>query len=278
MSNISWRRVRAIARRDIASILRNKGILLPLIMAPTVILVVLPTLLVTGGGALGAGAPEAAIQAAPTGLEAVATAESAEAATGLTGAAAWPAFVLGVFIAPLYMLIPLMVATVIAADSFAGELDRGTLEALLNTPTSDRELFLGKFLSAWLPAMVVSIGGFVVYAVLANVLAWPAIGRVFFPTPEWWVLALAATPALGALALGAMVIVSSRVTSVQSAQQFGSLVVLPVIALLIAQVTGGVSFNLRSVSVMAVGVWIAALVLLRVSVARFNRNRLAERL
>jgi ABC-2 type transport system permease protein len=91
-------------------------------------------------------------------------------------------FVLEVFIAPLYLLVPLVVATVIAADSFAGERERGTLEALLHTPTTDRELLTGKFLAAWLPAVTVAWAGFAVYSVLANVLMWPARERIFFPS------------------------------------------------------------------------------------------------
>lgn len=271
-------RILAVTRRDIATVLRNSGIRAPLLVAPTVILVILPVLLVAGGDVLATSATGQIAQSAPAGLTEQFTPAVAESVTGFTGAAAWPAFVLQVFIAPLYLLIPLMVSTVIAADSFAGERDRGTLEALLHTPTSDRELFIGKFLSAFIPAMVVSLGGLAVYSVMANLLAWPYIGRIFFPTIEWWVLALLVTPALAALALGIMVIVSSRVQSVQAAHQFGSLVVLPVIVLLIAQVSGALLFDLKLVTILAVLIWILALLMLRLAASTFNRDRLAARL
>ena len=62
------------------------------------------------------------------------------------------------FFAPFYLILPLMVASVIAADSFAGEKERKTLEALLYTPTTDGELFLAKMLSAWTPAVAVAWG------------------------------------------------------------------------------------------------------------------------
>lgn len=275
---ISRGRVLAVARRDLASILRNRGIVLPLVLAPTLILVVLPILLVGGGSVLFSSQAAEVGQGAATQLGNQIGVEQGFTGTGFTGAAAWPAFVLLVFVAPLYLLVPLMVATVIAADSFAGELDRGTLEALLNTPTTDRELFVGKFLSAWGPAVVVSWGGFVVYAVLANVLGWPTIGQVFFPTLTWAVLAVLISPALAALALGVMVLVSSRVNSVQAAHQFGSLVVLPVIVLLVAQVSGALTFDLPFVLAMAAGLWLAALLALRLAANVFDRNRLAERL
>ena len=36
--------------------------------------------------------------------------------------------------APMYLIVPMMVSAVIAADSFVGERERKTLEALLHTP------------------------------------------------------------------------------------------------------------------------------------------------
>lgn len=273
----SWTRIRAVARRDLASTIRNRGILVPLLMAPTIILVVLPLLLVAGGGLL-AESTVGQLSQTPgaAGLASRFTPATAEAMTGYSGEAAWATFILQVFIAPLYLLIPLMVATVIAADSFAGERDRRTLEALLHTPTSDRELFIAKVLAAWGPAMVVSLAGFAIYSVLANLLAWPVTGEIFFPTPEWWLLALVVTPATAALGLGIMVLVSSRVQSLQAAHQFGSLVVLPVILLLIGQVTGALLFSPRFVAGLGLVIWTLALVLLGLALHDFNRNRLAE--
>lgn len=269
-----------MTRRDLASTLRNKGIRVPLLVAPAVILVVLPVLLVTGGEILTASAT-GQLASSATGANSLGqsfTPDAAEAITGFTGPAAWPAFILQVFIAPLYLLVPLMVSTVIAADSFAGERDRGTLEPLLHTPTTDGELFTAKFLSAWVPAMVVSLGGFVVYVVVANGVAWPVVGRIFFPTPAWWLLALVVTPALAGLALGIMVLVSSRVQSVQAAHQFGSLVVLPVILLLIGQITGALLFSVPFVAGLGLVIWIAALLALYMASRDFNRDRLSERL
>lgn len=267
----------AITRKDLATIQRNRGIRIPLVAAPVVILVVLPVLLVTGGDVL-AGSTGSFVDGGAGVLTDRFTSEVAESTTGILGEGRWAAFVLEVFLAPLYLLIPLMVATVIAADSFAGERERGTLEALLHTPTTDRELFTAKFLAAWIPAVAVSLGGFVVYCLVANLVAWPQIGRVFFPNLTWLLLALFVTPAIGALGLGIMVIVSSRVESLQAAHQFGSLVVLPIILLLIAQISGALLLDTTAVAIMGVLVWTCALVVLRLAAVRFTRERLALRL
>ncbi|TVR18660.1 MAG: hypothetical protein EA387_14400 [Nitriliruptor sp.] len=190
----------------------------------------------------------------------------------------WAVFILEVFLAPLYLLVPLVVATVIAADSFAGERERGTLEALLHTPTRDRELMLAKFLAAWLPAITVAWAGFLVYSVLANVLAWPSVGRVFFPTPTWLLLAFWVAPAVSALGLGVMVIVSGRVQTLQAAHQIGSLIVLPVVLLLVAQLGGVLLFEPRLVATMGLLVWLLAALALRIGAGALRRERLAARL
>ena len=275
-----WAAVFAVTRKDLATVVRNKGVRIPLIAAPVVILIVLPVLLVTGGELLTASAPTAFTDPSGGGSAFAErfTPEDATSLTGITGPGRWSAFILLVFLAPLYLLIPLMVATVIAADSFAGERDRGTLEALLHTPTTDAELLTAKFLAAWIPAMIVSLGGFAVYSVIANLIAWPQIGRIFFPDFTWLALAFFVTPAVAALGLGIMVIVSSRVESLQAAHQFGSLVVLPVILLLIGQVSGALLFDTGLVLALGAMVWLVAALVLRVAAGRFTREQLASRL
>lgn len=269
----------AIVRKDLATVLRNRGVRTPLLVAPIVILVLMPLLLVGGGEVLAAGGTVPLDDLAATPFERMGDPGFQEQVTGaVPEGARWGVFVLEVFIAPLYLLVPLVVATVIAADSFAGERERGTLEALLHTPTTDRELLAGKFLAAFLPAVSVAWVGFAVYSVLANVLMWPAMGRVFFPSLTWLLLAFWVTPALSALGLGIMVIVSSRVSSLQAAHQIGSLVVLPVVLLLVVQISGVFLFDPLLVTVMGVLVLAAAAAMLTAGARSLQRQRLAVRL
>ncbi len=271
--------VRALVQKDLATILRNNGIRVPLIAAPVVILVLLPVLLVGGGELLSSSAPLAVDElAGRAGIITEADRATTEQVTGVGGPGAWAAFVLQVFLAPLYLLIPLIVATVIAADSFAGERERGTLEPLLHTPTTDTELMTAKFLASFLPAVVVALGGFVVYSVVANVVAWPYVGRVFFPNRTWLLLALWVAPALAALGLGIMTVVSSRVHSLQAAHQVGSLLVLPIILLLIAQISGAVFIDTGFAIAMGALLWLAAIALVALAGHLLRRETLALRL
>ncbi len=44
--------------------------------------------------------------------------------------------------------------------------ERKTLEALLHTPTTDTELFLGKLMASWIPPFLVRLGVFILYALV----------------------------------------------------------------------------------------------------------------
>ena len=94
--------------------------------------------------------------------------------------------------AGFFLIIPTMVAVVLAANSFAGEKERHTLEGVLYTPVSDTALVVGKILGAVLPAVVVSWVCFGVYTILVNLLGNPLVGHWYFPTLNWWVLMLLA--------------------------------------------------------------------------------------
>ncbi len=276
---MNWVAVRALVDKDLATVRRNAGVRVPLIVAPLIILVLLPTLLVLAGDVLSS---SQVVPVDDIGASLIGEATSEETIREATGRATneggFAIFVLEVFLAPLYLLVPLVVSTVIAADSFAGERERGTLEALLHTPTTDRELLTAKFISSWLPAVTVGVVGFGVYSVVANTVAWPSVGRIFFPNLTWILLGFWVTPALAALGLGLMVIVSSRVQSLQSAHQIGSLVVLPIIILVIAQVSGAIRLGPGSTFAMGAALWIGAAVLLRIGAVSLRRENLALRL
>jgi len=276
---MNWTAVRAIAEKDLRTVLRNRGVRVPLIVAPVVLLIVLPLLLVLGGQALTANSPLPMDSMGDTIIgRSLTSQEAATSSVTTPGTGQWAAFVLEVFFAPLYLLVPLVVATVIAADSFAGERERGTLEALLHTPTTDQELLTAKFLAAWTPAVVVGTVGFVVYCAVANLAGWPTIGRIFFPNLTWVLLGFWVSPAVAALGLGVMVIVSSRVESLQAAHQIGSLLVLPIILLVVAQVSGAIRLGPELVAGAGLVIWLVAALMVRYGATSLRREHLALRL
>jgi ABC-type Na+ efflux pump permease subunit len=176
--------------------------------------------------------------------------------------------------ATFFLIVPLMVCAVIAADSFAGEKERKTLEALLYTPTSDRELYLAKLLGPWLASIGVSVASFIIYAVIVNILAAGEVGRPVALTPLWLLVLTWLGPAVGALAISMLVVVSARVRGFQEAYQLGGVVVLPVVALVVGQLLGAVFLDVRFAAILGAIVWIIAGAVLAIASRGFRRERL----
>lgn len=272
---MNTRAIRAIMRKDIKVTLQNKGVSIPLIVIPVIFFVLIPALaglIPTLAGDVSNTLQEFETMLAnmPAGLR--------SGLAGYTPAQQIIVLFLVYFMAPMYLIVPLMVASVIAADSFAGEKERKTLEALLYTPTTDRELLVGKLLSAWLPAVSVGLLGFLLYAIVANVASWPVMGRVFFPNAMWIVLALWVGPAVAALGLVVTVLISARAEGFQDAYQMGVIVVLPVLLLVVGQATGVIYFSLGLVLLLGAVLWLADGLLLWFGGRTFQRTELFSRL
>ncbi len=87
------------------------------------------------------------------------------------------------------VFVGLFICLIVGADSVSGERERATLEGLLLTPTSRREIVVGKFLSAlspWPVALAVAIPYWVVLSkgdpALGQALLWgPLMGTLLAP-------------------------------------------------------------------------------------------------
>jgi ABC-2 type transport system permease protein len=272
---MNWQIVWAVVRKDLRIAYRNRGVRIPLIVTPALLIVVVPSFLVLGADLLAGGGLTGAFDDGNTPMDGFVPAiVDAAGDTVLT----YERAILEFLVVPLYLLVPLVVATVIAADAFAGERERRTLEALLNTATTDEELFIGKLLAAYLPAVGTSWIAFAVYSVVANVLGAGSLGGIFFPTPAWLVLAFWVAPAVALLNIGLMVVVSSRVRSLQAAHQIGSLLVLPFVLLLVVQVTGLMLLSTLSMIVFGGLLWIGGAIVLVIGLRVFDRDVLTSRL
>jgi ABC-2 type transport system permease protein len=270
---VNWPVIRAVVRKDLLVAFRNRGVRIPLIITPMLLVVVVPTFLILGGNLLAG----AAVTGAPAG--AALFEGFVPSVVEVAGEqVSWERTVLEFLLAPLYLLVPLVVATVIAADSFAGERERRTLEALLHTATDDQDLFIGKLLAAYLPAVAASWLAFAVYSVLANVLGAGAEGGLFFPTPTWLVIAFWVGPGVSLLGIGLMVGISSRVRSLQAAHQIGSLLVLPFLLLLVVQVTGIMLVDVATMLAFGGLLWVGGLAVVLLNLRTLDRDALASRL
>ena len=144
---------------------------------------------------------------------------------------------------PFFLLIPLLMSGIITSDSFAGERERNTLEALLTTPIRDWELLLGKILTPFVPALLVTWTSFLLLTKgIANLIN-PHFLSPVFPDRIWIVSVALVVPLFLVGAVLAEILISARVSSVKAASALNMLLAFPVLAVMLMQSTGFVLFS-----------------------------------
>jgi len=272
---MNTRAILAIVRKDLKVAVQNKGVLLPIIILPLILFVFVPWLiayipLLANATGTSFSNIEQMLASMPAGL--------LDELSGYTPDQQVTVFMLVYMLAPMFLIMPLMVSSVLAADSFAGEKERKTLEALLYTPTTDRELFTAKLLGAWSAAIAVALLSFIVYAIMVNAAGWQSIGYIFFPNWMWIALVFWVTPAVAGLGLVVMVFVSVRAQGFQDAYQTGGMVVLPVLVLMVGQISGVMYFSLGVVLIVGLVIWLIDAGLLWFASKSFRRGELMTKL
>lgn len=182
------------------------------------------------------------------------------------------------FMAPFFLVIPVMTASITASSSFVGEKERRTIEGLLYTPLSNRELVLAKVLGSVIPAVLLTWAAFVVYAIIVNGLGWRLMGGVFFPTWTWAVMIVVLVPLVGFLATSLIVAVSGRSSTMQGAQGTAMFIVFPILALVVSQATGLMLFDVTIALIAAAALLVIDVAAFLLVVARFQRERIITRL
>jgi ABC-2 type transport system permease protein len=269
---MNWRAVGALARKDLLEVRQNKVAWIPAAVVPMVIVVLLPLACILGPTLLPASAATSAGTGTVNTLTSIVPGSIIHELPGLNDAQRWVVFSTGFISAPMLLLLPLMFSSIAGADSFVGERERKTLEALLYTPATDGELFMGKVIASVVPALLLTWLGFAIYAVVVNIAGWNIMHRVWFPTASWWPLMFWVAPAIATLGMAAAVLISSRVATFMEANQLTSSLVIIVLGLVIAQATGVLSLSVPVTFLVGAAFWAVDAVLVWLSVQLFSRG------
>jgi|APDOM4702015118_1054815.scaffolds.fasta_scaffold12891_2 ABC-type Na+ efflux pump permease subunit len=274
---MNWRSIWAITRKDLKEVRQNKAAWGPAIAIPLIFAVVMPILF----AALPQVMPVEDIQRELGDMEALlnnlppAVRDTFE---GLKLEQMFTIYMTAFMLAPMFLIMPLMFSSVVGADSFVGERERKTMEALLYSPATDMELFLGKVLAAVIPAISLSWLTYLVYIIIVNGASFNLFGRIWFPLPAWWPLMFWLTPAFALLGISATVMISARVKTFMEAYQLtGSLVVI-VLALMIGQISGVLFLGVGTVMLIGALIWIVDAALIYLGTRNFKRGSLIAKL
>ncbi len=265
-----------VFKKDWIEIRRNWQVILPIVVVPLMISLLLPvilTLITSSATSQGDSLNgfEALIENLPDNIR-----EQLGEMTELQVMV----YVMAVyFFAPFFLIIPLMASSVISSDSFAGEKERKTIEALLATPISDGELFLGKILVSFIPSMIVTFVSFAVYTVVFDVMVYGIFdGMLLLPTIDWILLIFGLAPTIVLATIGLTVMISGKVKGFREAQQISVLLLIPIFALIFGQVTGAIIFG-PLVILALIGLFLTVdFIVFRVGVKLFKREEILSKL
>jgi len=271
---MNWTNILAIAKKDLLEVRQNQGAWVPMLVVPLVFIIffplvflILPVQLHLSENAFGSSTQlQTMLQNMPP--------EMTRTFAGLDTLQSMSLFTLGYLFAPFFLIIPLMFSTIIASESFAGERERKTLEALLYSPASDADLFLGKVLAAGVPAVAITWVSFLLYTLEMNIAGNPLFGRFWFPLPSWWPLIFWVAPAIAVFGIAFTVLISIKVQTFMAAYQTSASTVLLVLALIAGQVSGVLFLSVGVGMLIGLFFWLVDAVLAYFAIRSFNRSRL----
>lgn len=134
-------------------------------------------------------------------------------------ASAWLAGQLSVVL-PFLMFAPVL-AAVLAADAFAGERERRTLETLFATPLQPSAILTGKVAAAVSFSFAATLVAFISAIVVTNVVGHPA--HFYLPGLAITAATLGGGLAAATLVTGIAIVISARVPVARSVQQMTSM-------------------------------------------------------
>lgn len=144
----------------------------------------------------------------------------------------------------MFMLMPIMIPITIAAYSIVGEKTTRSLEPLLATPITTVELLAGKSLAAAIPAILVSWAAFGLFLLALPLIGISAGVIAYIASPTWLLGILVAGPLMAIVSVNFSLYISSRVSDPRVAEQFSAVLILPLMALLFAQLAGVITINM----------------------------------
>ncbi len=178
------------------------------------------------------------------------------------------------FIPFLLMIIgffPISFSLIIALETFVGEKERRSIEPLLSMPISDLELYLGKTISSIVPPLTGSLLGISVYLAALYL----SIG--YSPPPALLVQICMLNIVTAMVMVSGAVVVSSQTTSVRAANLLASFIIVPMALLIQGESIVMFWGNYRALWIIALGLLVVVVILVRMGVKTFNREEILGR-
>ncbi len=257
--------IRTIINKEWSEVFKNRWVISTMTMLP-LLFTALPLVMLsmTGGSTM-----SAEISAESSGLPAGVVASCA----GLSAVDCTQIYLLNQFML-IFMMMPLMIPTTIAAYSIVGEKTTRSLEPLLATPITTIELLAGKGLAAVIPGVLISYAAFGVFILGSLLLKLSPAVFSHIISPTWLLGVLVLGPILSVIATIFATYVSSRASDPRVAEQLSSMVILPLMLVMFAVLAGKLVINIWFMLIAIVFCAVVAFGMLHLGTVIFDRENI----
>jgi ABC-2 type transport system permease protein len=234
------KKILTIIRKEWMEVFQNRLVIFTVVFLP-LIMTALPLAILYGMGSATAGTPTSG--QLPDNMTALCPA-------GLSSGDCLKVFLMSEFMI-LFMIVPVAIPGAIAGYSVVGEKTTRSLEPLLATPITTVELLVGKCLAAVIPAVLATYAAFGVFALGAwIILADPLLISALLDL-RWLLAIFVVGPLMAVLAVTFALMVSSRVNDPRVAEQVSMIIIIPVLAGFLGQISGLFILNREIIVVTA---------------------------
>lgn len=167
-------------------------------------------------------------------------------------------------------LMPCTSAVGIASGVFAGDKERGSLTPLLATPASNTAIFAGKVLGAVVPALMFAAISILTY--LIEIVALSGLDKLELLPAGLTFMILVLIPAIALFSAALASVISSRVSTFQAAQSYGSLIMTLIWFGLFGLIFEVRNWGLWVFGLAVVGIYGIAVLLIGVSAVTWRRE------
>lgn len=172
-----------------------------------------------------------------------------------------------------FLIGAVIIPTAIASYSLVGEKIQKSLEPLLATPMTDGEILLGKVISALFVPLGSLYVGSIIFMVLMDEFTRSRLGYYYYPNWYFGVILLI-MPLVSLLSVELNIIISSRMNDVRTAQQLGTLLILPFIGLFLLSEIGIFDFTNTNLLILGGIIVVIDIGIFFVSRATFQREQI----
>ena len=155
-----------------------------------------------------------------------------------------------------------------------GEKVEKTLEPLLATPLTDGEIVLGKILSAFIPCILATYLGAVVFMIGVDIISFQQLDYILYPNWTAAVFLLVATPLACLFGTEFNTLISIRVSDIRTAQNYGGIIYFPLLIVFILGEAGYISLDIKTILIFSVILIVVDMIIFYINRSIFQREEL----